>query len=351
MLEEFVNNIGTYIQTNPWLAIAAVFVGGLLTASNPCVLAMIPLMMSFVAGRREQATGTLRAFGYSLVFVTGLAITFTALGMFTALAGSMYGDISDVWSWIVALVCLVMGLHLMEVLKFTIPMPFNVQPKIRGTAGAFVLGLLFGVVSAPCAAPILLVLLTYLAGSGASVVYGGFLLLVYALGHSVLILVAGTSMGAARRIIESKKTTRVTDLMRRGAGVLIILVGAFFVYDSLAKHQEVEPAVEEKATQTETQPQKSRVSKIVFIGQKQACECTRNRIDETWKALESALEGGPALPVERLHLDVDEEKTEKYHEMRALMVAPGIYFFNESGKLFEMLQGEVRVDEFAEVLR
>ena len=84
--------------------------------------------------------------------------------------------------------------------------------------------------SAPCAAPILVVLLTYLAGSGSSVVYGGLLLLVYALGHSVLILIAGTSMGAARKLIESKKMTSTLAWLRRGAGLVIVLVGVYFAY-------------------------------------------------------------------------------------------------------------------------
>jgi cytochrome c biogenesis protein CcdA len=56
MLDTFVASAGQYIHTNPWLALGAVFVGGILTASNPCVLAMIPLMMSFVAGRRGGKT-------------------------------------------------------------------------------------------------------------------------------------------------------------------------------------------------------------------------------------------------------------------------------------------------------
>jgi len=233
MLEEFLGRVGEYIQHSPHLAVLAVFVGGVLTASNPCVLAMIPLMMSFVAGQRDLKVGPLRAFLYSLVFVAGLAITFTFLGVAAALAGSLYGDVSTVWNWIVAGVCLVMGLHLMGVLRFTIPVPVKVQPKTRGVVGAFIMGLLFGIVSAPCAAPILVVLLTYLAGSGSSVVYGALLLLVYALGHSVLILLAGTSMGIARKLIESKKITRATDIMRRAAGGVIILVGAFFVYTAL----------------------------------------------------------------------------------------------------------------------
>ncbi len=234
MLDQFVSSAGTYIETNPWLAIVAVFLGGLLTASNPCVLAMIPLTMSFVAGDKRGKGGVLRAVTFSGLFVVGLSITFTALGMVAALAGTIYGDVSSVWNWVVASVCLVMGLHLMGVLDFTIPMPFNVQPKVKGAVGALLLGLLFGVVSTPCAAPILVVLLTYLAGSGASVPYGGLLLLVYALGHSVLILVAGTSMGAAKKLIESKKLTRATDIMRRVAGGIIILVGAYFAYRGIA---------------------------------------------------------------------------------------------------------------------
>ncbi len=231
MLDDFVNKAGYYIQTNPWLAVVAVFVGGLLTASNPCVLAMIPLMMSVVAGRREDKPGLLRALAFSAVFVLGLAITFTALGMLTALAGKMYGDASAVWTWIVAAVCVLMGLHIMGIL--TVPIPSlgeRLQPKTRGLLGSFVLGLLFGFVSAPCAGPIVLVLLTYLSGSGASIAYGGLLLLMYALGHSVLILIAGTSMGAARALIENKKMARTMERLRQGTGAVIVLIGIYFAY-------------------------------------------------------------------------------------------------------------------------
>lgn len=234
MLDTFVANANQYIHTNPWLALVAVFVGGILTASNPCVLAMIPLMMSFVAGRKEEKPGVLRAFSFSLVFILGLAVTFTVLGMIAALAGKMYGDVSGVWSWVVAAVCVVMGLHLMGLL--TVPIPSlggALQPKTRGLLGSFLLGLLFGIVSAPCAAPILVVLLTYLAGSGSSVAWGGALLLVYALGHSVLIVLAGTSMGVARQLIENRRATRVLALLRKSAGAVIVLVGIYFAYRGL----------------------------------------------------------------------------------------------------------------------
>jgi cytochrome c biogenesis protein CcdA len=247
-MDALLSNIGTYLHTNPLLALVAVFLAGLLTASNPCVLATIPLMMSFVAGRREEKTGhpspsgegragggniLLRSFGLSLLFVLGLDVMFAGMGVIAALAGQLYGDVSGVWKWVVAAVCVVMGLHLTELIHVPIPGLTRFQPKVTGALGAFLLGLLFGLVSAPCAGPILIVLLTYLAGANASVAWGALLLLVYGLGHSALVLVAGTSMGAARKLLASRGLNQATAWLRRGAGVVIVGVGLFFVWQAV----------------------------------------------------------------------------------------------------------------------
>ena len=234
MFEDLLANVGTYVETNPWMAFLAVFVGGVLTASAPCVLAMIPLMVSFVAGRRDAETGPLRAFGLSVVFVLGLCVTFAGLGVAAALADTVYGDVSTAWNWVVAAVCVLMGLHLLEVLTVPLPAPRALPTGVRGALGAFVLGLLFGLVSAPCAAPMLVVLLVYLAGADASVTYGGALVLTYGLGHSVLILVAGTSMGAARKLIENRGVSRTLEILRRASGAVILAIGLYFAYTALA---------------------------------------------------------------------------------------------------------------------
>jgi cytochrome c-type biogenesis protein len=228
MLADLIANAGTLIHDQPWLALVAVFLGGLASAAAPCVLTLIPLMMSFVAGRSEQRLGTLRAFGYSLIFVAGLGASFVTMGLLAALAGRMYGDIPAAFHWVVAAVCLVMGLQLMGVLRFEIPALVAAPPRLRGVLGALVLGLLFGLVSAPCAAPMLVVLLTYLAGSGASIAYGCLLMLAYALGHSVLVIVAGTSMGAARAMLESRRWASASAWMKRCSGLVIVLLGLWF---------------------------------------------------------------------------------------------------------------------------
>ncbi len=221
------SNVNELIQTNPWLAFVAVFVGGILTASNPCVLAMIPLMMGFVGGLTQTA-GFKRSFLFAGVFVLGLSITFAALGVIAALLGRLLGDVGAFWKWIVVGVCLVMGLHMIGILKIPLPGGGKMNVKATGIIGAFLLGLLFGVISTPCATPILVVLLTYIAAKGASVIYGALLLITYALGHSVLILIAGTSVGIAKGLLESKGFSKTTGILRKIAGVLIILVGAYF---------------------------------------------------------------------------------------------------------------------------
>jgi cytochrome c-type biogenesis protein len=221
-------DVSVLIQHNPWLAVVAVFVGGVATATNPCVLAMVPLLIGMVAGSKAS-TGLKKTFLFSLFFVLGLSVTFTVLGLLSALLGRMFGDVGGFWKYIASAVCLVMGFQLLGLFKleFRVPQLFNVRKE--GGVGAFLLGLLFGIVSTPCAVPILAVLLAFVAKKG-NVLYGGFLLLVYALGHSALILVAGTSMGAAKRLIESRGLRRANLILQKAAGIAVLLVGAYFLF-------------------------------------------------------------------------------------------------------------------------
>jgi len=221
-------DVSALLQHSPWLAVVAVFLGGVTTALNPCVLAMIPLLMGVVAGNKETTT-LKRSLVFSLFFVLGLAITFTVLGLISALMGRLFGNVGQFWKYVVAGVCLLMGLHLLGLLKLNFPVPAGLKVKKRGYVGAFLLGLLFGVVSTPCAVPILAVLLAFVAEKG-NVLYGGFLLFVYALGHSALVLAAGTSVGAAKSLLESKGLRTAHAILQKAAGALIIGIGLYFAF-------------------------------------------------------------------------------------------------------------------------
>jgi cytochrome c-type biogenesis protein len=230
-MDALLAGLARLVEQNVWIAPFASFFGGILTASSPCVLVMIPLAMAYVGGY-----GDARSWRYnlslSLFFVAGLGITFTLLGLLAAMLGSLLGDVGSFWPYAVASVCLVMGLHLLGVFNFELPLPGWFKTHKQGMIGAFLLGLLFGLVSTPCATPILACLLVYIAAKGVYA-YGALLLFLYALGQGFLIVVAGTSMGMAKGLLESRHLQKAGTWLRKVAGVVIILVGLFYLGSSL----------------------------------------------------------------------------------------------------------------------
>lgn len=97
--------------------------------------------------------------------------------------------------------------------------------------------------------------------------------------------------------------------------------------------------------------QTGKVTRIVFIDLEKCCACTRKRIDATWKAL-SAVVGFPPVPdVERIHMDTQTAKTAPYTEQQAVMVPPGLYFYDKGNKLVKFLQGEVSEAKIRSVLK
>ncbi len=223
MFDSFTDTLVNTINTNVWMAPLAALVGGLLTALNPCVLGAIPLMMAYVAGQESRSTA--KSFFLSLTFVAGLTLTFALMAacVFTASAFLPQG----MWQYIASAVCLLMGFHLLGVLRITIPAPVAIKPSQRGFVGALLLGMLFGMASIPCAGPILGALVAIIPLKGA--VFGSVLLVAYSLGHCAVVLVAGTSMGLVQKMITSKGLERVNIWAKRATGFLVILVGIFLL--------------------------------------------------------------------------------------------------------------------------
>jgi cytochrome c biogenesis protein CcdA len=219
------------MEINVWIAPFASFLGGILTASNPCVLVMIPLAMAYVGGYGESMRWQ-QNLALALAFVVGLSITFTVLGIIAVAMGGLLGDVGRFWGYAVAGVCFVMGLHLLGVFSFELPLPNLFKSPKKGVLGALLLGLLFGVVSTPCATHILSFLLVYIASKG-SYGYGALLLFAYALGHCLVIMIAGASMGMAKALLESRNLQKATLVLQKAAGVVIIFIGLYFLGSSV----------------------------------------------------------------------------------------------------------------------
>ncbi len=212
------------IASSTWLAPAAAFGGGVLTALNPCVLATVPLVIGVVGGYSQGPDAWKRAVGFSVFFVFGFALELAVLfSVSKALVPYLSGPH---WRYVIAGICLFLGLHLL--LEFQIPgltsLPVG---KLGGLAGVTVLGFMFGLVSMPCSGPVLLLLGSLAPEIG--VAKAGTLLFLYGLGHSLLILVAGVSVGTVQALADSRGMNRFIAATKKVAGVLIIGVGVYFL--------------------------------------------------------------------------------------------------------------------------
>ena len=226
----FLENIEQLIAAYPLLAFGAVFLAGVISSASPCVLATIPLVVGFVGGYSEG--NRWKAFRYSLAFIVGLSLTFTAFGAAAGLLGTMFGTLGGSWYVAAGVVALVMGGQMMGLYEIRLPIRRDFKPKRGGVVGAFLLGLFFGVVSSPCATPALVVLLTLVATKG-QVLYGVALLFTYAIGHCLLMLAAGTFTGFIEAFVKAKGVVNFSLWAKRGGGSVVVLVGAWFVWQGL----------------------------------------------------------------------------------------------------------------------
>ena len=223
-MESLFNNIQHIIQNQRGLAFLAVFLAGIISAASPCVLAAIPLIIGYVGGYSEG--NKKKTALYSLVFILGLSLTFTLLGVAASMMG---GFLSFMGRWLyigLAVIAVAMGLQLMGIISIPLPFQKTRMVKSKGLWGAFFLGLLTGTVSSPCATPVLAVILAYVSTQG-DMLYGGSLLFAYAVGHCALIFIAGLSIGLTESIVGSKGIRNFSLYSKRFSGAILAAAGLY----------------------------------------------------------------------------------------------------------------------------
>ena len=229
-MDALFHNIKVLIQGQHALAFLLVFVAGLISASSPCIIAAIPLIIGYVGGYSNGSRA--RAALFSAIFVLGLSLTFTLLGAAASTIGQLLGFLGVWLEYGFAALAIIMGLHLLGAI--TVPLSFQKTHQIgtKGLFGAFLLGVLTGSVSTPCATPVLAVILTYVSTKG-DLCYGSALLFVYAIGHCALIFVAGLSVGIAESLISSKGLKNFALYSKRISGLVLLLSGTYFGFINL----------------------------------------------------------------------------------------------------------------------
>ncbi len=205
-----------------FVAVPLAFAGGILAGLNPCCIPLYPAAAATCcAGRCDEPNGAIKS---SAAFVAGVATSTTVLGVIAALAGRALTGVSGWASYLIALVPLVMGLHLLGWLKVPLP-TLTSTTNGNGVFGSFASGLLLSLVLAPCGTPVLASVLSF-AAYKQSVAYGGALLFAYGLGVGLPILVLGAAAGKLARRLDSHGWRAWVD---RGAGAALVALGFYLL--------------------------------------------------------------------------------------------------------------------------
>ena len=227
MIDQWLEALSVLISENVWLAPFLAMLAGVLTSVTPCALSSVPLVIGYVGG--TGGGDSRRAFRLSLTFAGGMALTFTALGTAASLAGKLLGTTSRLWYIALGVLMVLMALQTWEIFNFIPSTYLTAKNTRKGYAGALIAGILGGLFSSPCATPVLVVLLGIVARSG-NVAWGVLLLLLYSVGHSVLVLAAGTSVGFVRQLTASQRYGTFSKVLKIVMGAAILLIAFYMFY-------------------------------------------------------------------------------------------------------------------------
>jgi cytochrome c-type biogenesis protein len=230
MIESLFTMLSTAMDGSPVFAITASFMWGILSILlSPCHLSSIPLIVGFID--QQGKISTRRAFTVSTLFSVGILVTIGLIGVITAAAGRMLGDVGTFGNYVVAVIFFLVGLHLLDVIPMPWSGPSNIRIKSKGLLPALILGLVFGIALGPCTfaymAPVLTVTFSL---AGVSILYGILLLLVYGIGHCSVIVFAGTFTEVIQRYLNWNERSAGTLIVKKICGVLVILGGIYLIY-------------------------------------------------------------------------------------------------------------------------
>ena len=204
------SDVPALLSQNPALALPLVFLAGVLTSLTPCIYPMIPITVAIVGGDAVGADGVRerrrgRTVALTLAYVVGLALVYASLGLFAGLTGSLFGAVStNPWLYFaMANVLILAALAMLEVIPVRVPAALMRRAATAGTGGriggAFLMGAMSGLVAAPCSAPVMAAVLTWVSTTG-SAALGFAYLFVFSLGMTALLVAIGLSSGTLARL-------------------------------------------------------------------------------------------------------------------------------------------------------
>lgn len=219
----------TTLQDQPLVALVVLFGAGLATSLTPCVYPMIPITAGILGGAGSVRRSRRRTMLLTAVYVLGLALVYSCLGLLAGLSGTLFGSVSSSpWAlFAMGNLLLVFGLALLDVFTMNAParlMTWTSRVAGDSVAGVFALGATSGLVAAPCGAPAFAAVLTFVSTTGSALL--GFLyLFVFSVGLTALLVAVGLFSGSLAALPKAGKWTL---WIKRAGGVMLLLMAEYY---------------------------------------------------------------------------------------------------------------------------
>jgi cytochrome c-type biogenesis protein len=206
--------------TNPWLLISFAFGGGLLASISPCILAMLPVNLSYIGTLNVKSRRA--AFWNATGFVLGVVTILSVFGLFASVAGALMVEWRGYINIAVGAIIIWMGLSIGGLVQLPLPRSSISLPPIAGTYGV---GLTFALVSSPCASPVLFAVLAA-AGATSSPIWSVVTMVAYALGYTAVIFTASLCAGLIKL---TRQILVNSEMVVRVGGLALVLMGGYYV--------------------------------------------------------------------------------------------------------------------------
>lgn len=230
MIEELLSSLTTALSGNILLAVIAAFSWGVLSILlSPCHLSGIPLVIGYISSQGQIKVK--RSFYLALVFALGVLITISAIGLITASMGRLMGDVGNWGNWLVAVLLIIIGLYLMDIIRWDWNGIDVGNNQHGGLWGALILGLIFGIGLGPCTFAFLAPVLGVVFKTASDNWLDAFLLIfAFGIGHCLVIVIAGTLTNLVQRYLNWTEDLKAILFIKRGAGLLVVLGGVYFIF-------------------------------------------------------------------------------------------------------------------------
>lgn len=226
-MNEWLDVLNRMMADNLWAAPLLSLLAGILTSFTPCSLASVPMLLACVGGAGENRR---RVLALSLTMASGMAVTFGIFGSVASAAGHWMHEAGHWWAVAMGILMILMALQVFGLIHVIPHVHLSEKLTATGYTGAFLTGALSGLFASHCAIPVMVALLALAAEMGRDVWWGVFLMVLYAVGHSLLLILSGVGYGAVERMIGNPRYERMGTFLRGVLGTVVLCVGLLMIF-------------------------------------------------------------------------------------------------------------------------